>query len=90
MDYEKNMIKYLIMVALAFLIYAKKPQDFGKFVGKVMAWWCSPLLFIVCIVMGYIQRNKLRWFKKKYVLVSINQCFKFLIFGMTGLTKRYG
>ena len=90
MYYEKIIIGYIFWVALVFMFFAEKPKDFGKLAGKLMGWWFSPLVLTISLIVGYFERKKMRWFKDRWALVALNQTYKWLIYGMTGLTKKYG
>ncbi len=72
----------MLTVALAFLFFAKKPSDFGDFTGKMMAWWASPALLVIFIIVGLFDRKNMRWLRKYWILISIDQWIDFLINGM--------
>lgn len=84
---EHRIIAYTLWIALCFLFFAKKPKNFDSFAGKMMAWWCFPLVYILFIVAGYLNRNKLRWIKSKWLLVSLHMASYFLICGFEEKTK---
>ena len=83
-------LRYMFVMAMMFLGFAKKPTDFAKFAGKMIAWWLFPILLVVFLIVGYVSRNQMRWYKDVWGSVTLKHFFNWMIYGMTGLTKRYG
>lgn len=74
---------YLIYIAIAFLLFAKKPTEFGRFAGKLMSWWISPVVFLLMMAFGYFERNKMRWLRDRWALVVWKHFWEWIDNGMT-------
>ncbi len=88
-ELENRIIVWCLWSSLVFLFFAKKPEDFAKFTGKMMAWWLSPIILFLMIAVGYFERKKLRWLKNRWIIVVFNQWVKWMIYGMVERYEKY-
>lgn len=82
MTIDKFIFLWVAEVTLVFAIFAKKPADSGQCFAKLIAWYGWPLWLIGCIIFGALQRKKMRWLKRKWLIVTLKFWSKWMINGM--------
>jgi uncharacterized membrane protein SpoIIM required for sporulation len=75
---EKYLMIWIIEAGLLFMLFTKKNTDLGQFSAQYMAWILCPLVFILAAIEAYCRRKRLRWLKKYWFCISLNQSIKYL------------
>lgn len=77
--YIQSFLFWMLILFMIWLVVAIKPVNADKAIAQYLAFLFFPVLMFIFPTIYFYHRKYLKWYRKKWLLMSINQLIKQII-----------